>query len=130
VAILYEYLHRSRVIATNGSPHPVDPDPTWMGDSIGHWEADTLVVDTVGFNDKTVLPGGFHHTEALHVVEHFQRVDFDRLHWDATIDDSNIFIKRWTMTRTFLPRCDLEKVDEYVCENSKDRHGVARPNSR
>ncbi len=76
VVILHEYLHLFRVIPTDGSPHPVDPDPTWMGDSIGHWDGDTLVVDTIAFNDKTELPGGFRHTEALHVVERFHRDRF------------------------------------------------------
>jgi hypothetical protein len=120
VVILHEYLHLFRVIPTDGSPHPVDPDPTWMGDSIGHWEGDTLAVDTIAFNDKTELPGGFRHTEALHVVEHFHRVDFDHLQWDATIEDPNVFTKPWTISRTFQLRGDLEKVDEYVCENNRD----------
>jgi len=120
VVILHEYLHLFRVIPTDGSPHPVDPDPTWMGDSIGYWEGDTLVVDTIAFNDKTELPGGYRHTEALHVVERFHRVDFDHLQWDATIEDPNVFAKPWTLSRTFPLRGDLEKVDEYVCENNRD----------
>jgi hypothetical protein len=120
VVILHEYLHLFRVIPINGAPHPVDPDPTWMGDSIGHWEGETLVVDTIAFNDKTELPGGFRHTEALHVVERFRRIDFDHLQWDASIDDPNVFAKPWTMSRTFALRGDLEKVDEYVCENNRD----------
>jgi hypothetical protein len=120
VVILHEYLHLFRVIPTDGSPHPADPDPTWMGDSIGHWEGDTLVVDTIAFNDKTELPGGYRHTEALHVVERFHRVDFDHLQWDATIEDPNVFAKPWTLSRTFPLRGDLEKVDEYVCENNRD----------
>ena len=120
VVILHEYLHLFRVIPTDGSPHPADPDPTWMGDSIGHWEGDTLVVDTIAFNDKTELPGGFRHTEALHVVERFHRADFDHLEWSATIEDPNVFTKPWTISRTFPLRADLEKVDEYVCENNRD----------
>jgi hypothetical protein len=120
VVILHEYLHLFRVIPTDGSPHPSDPDPTWMGDSVGHWEGDTLVVDSIAFNDKTELPGGFRHTEALHVVERFHRIDFDHLQWDATIEDPNVFTKPWTLSRTFPLRGDLEKVDEYVCENNKD----------
>jgi hypothetical protein len=119
VVILYEYLHMFRVIPINGT-HPADPDPTWMGDSIGHWEGDTLVVDTVGFNDRTELPGAYRHSEALHVVERFHRTDFDHLDWEATIEDPNVFAKPWTLTRTFPLRTDLDKVDEYVCENNKD----------
>jgi hypothetical protein len=119
VVILYEYLHMFRVVPINGT-HPADPDPTWMGDSVGHWEGDTLVVDSVGFNDHTELPGAFRHSEALHVVERFHRTEFDHLQWEATIEDPKVFAKPWTLTRTFPLRTDLEKVDEYVCENNKD----------
>ncbi len=119
VVILYEYLHMFRVVSINGS-HPEDPDPTWMGDSVGHWDGDTLVVDTVGFNDRTELPGAFRHSEALHVVERFHRTDFDHLDWEATIEDPNVFAQPWTLKRTFPLRTDLDKVDEYVCENNKD----------
>jgi hypothetical protein len=119
VVILYEYLHMFRVIPISGA-HPQDPDPTWMGDSVGHWEGDTLVVDTVGFNDRTELPGAYRHSEALHVVERFQRTDFDHLQWEATIEDPNVFAQPWKLTRTFPVRTDLDKVDEYVCENNKD----------
>ncbi len=120
VTILYEYLHMFRVIPIDGAPHPADPDPTWMGDSIGHWEGDTLVVDTIAFNDRTELPGGYRHTDALHVIERFHRADFDHLQWDATIEDPNVFAKPWALSRTFPLRGDLEKVDEYVCENNRD----------
>ncbi len=120
VVILYEYPHLFRVIPTRGGPHQADLDPTWMGDSVGHWEGDTLVVDTVGFNDKTELPGGFKHTEALHVVERFRRAEVDNLQYEATIEDPNVFEKPWKMTRTFPLRPELEKVDEFVCENNHD----------
>lgn len=98
VVIVYEYPHLFRVIPTDGTPHPADPDPTWMGDSIGRWDGDTLVVDTIGFNDKTELPGGFKHTEALHVVERFHRVDFNNLDYEATVEDPNVFEKPWTIS--------------------------------
>jgi len=120
VVIMYEYPHRFRVIPTDGTPHPADPDPTWMGDSVGHWEGDTLVVDTIGFNDKTELPGGYKHTEALHVVERFHRTDFNNLDYEATVEDPNVFEKPWTISRGFPLRPDLAKVDEFVCENNHD----------
>jgi hypothetical protein len=120
VVILYEYPHLFRVIPTHGGPHQADLDPTWMGDSIGHWEGDTLVVDVTAFNDKTELPGGFKHTESLHVVERFRRADFDSLQYEATVEDPNVFEKPWKMTRTFALRPELEKVDEFVCENNRD----------
>jgi hypothetical protein len=120
VVILYEYPHLFRVIPIDGTPHPADPDPTWMGDSVGRWEGDTLVVDTVGFNDKTELPGGYRHTESLHVVERFHRIDFNNLDYQATIEDPNVFEKPWTISRGFPLRPDLTKVDEFICENNKD----------
>ncbi len=120
VVILYEYPHLFRVIPTHGGPHQADLDPTWMGDSIGHWEGDTLVVDVTGFNDKTELPGGFRHTEALHVVERFRRIAYDKLGYQATIEDPNVFEKPWVVDRVFPLRQDLEKIDEFVCENNED----------
>jgi hypothetical protein len=120
VVIVYEYPHLFRVIPIDGTPHPADPDPTWMGDSVGRWEGDTLVVDTIGFNDKTELPGGYKHTEALHVVERFHRTDFNNLDYEATVDDPNVFEKPWTISRGFPLRPDLTKVDEFICENNHD----------
>ncbi len=120
LVILYEYPHLFRVIPIDGTPHPADPDPTWMGDSVGRWEGDTLVVDTIGFNDKTELPGGFRHTEALHVIERFHRTDFNNLDYEATVEDPNVFVKPWTIVRGFPLRTDLTKVDEFICENNKD----------
>lgn len=124
IVIMYEYPHLFRVIpiasATNPSEHPVDPDPTWMGNSTAKWDGDTLVVDVIGFNDKTELPGGFHHSEALHVVERFTRTDFDNLEYTATIEDPNVFVEPWTISRGFPLRPDLQTVSEFICENNKD----------
>ena len=120
VVIVYEYPHLFRIIPTHGGPHQADLDPTWMGDPIGHWEGDTLVVDTVGFNDKTELPGGYRHTEALHVVERFRRTSYDTLQYQATVEDPNVFEKPFVVSRSFPLRPDLEKVDEFVCENNED----------
>ncbi len=120
IVIVYEYPHLFRVIPTDGTPHDADPDPTWMGDSVGHWEGDTLVVDTIAFNDKTELPGGFKHTEALHIIEKFHRTSFSNLDYEATIDDPNVFTKPWTISRGFPLRPELEKVDEFICENNHD----------
>ena len=117
--IMYEYPGIFRIVPTNGATHPVDPDPTWLGDSIGKWEGDTLVVDTVGFNTRTEL-NGYKHSEALHIVERFSRPDFDTLQYDATLEDPNVFVRPWTVSRTFPLRPDLNKIDEFVCENNKD----------
>jgi hypothetical protein len=119
VAILYGYPGTFRIIPTDGGVHPADPDPTWMGDSIGRWEGDTLVVDTVGFNDKTEI-SGYRHTEALHMVERFRRSDLNTLQYEATLEDPNVFVKPWTVARSFALRPDLSKVDEFVCEHNPD----------
>jgi hypothetical protein len=117
--ILHEYPGIFRIVPTNGATHPVDPDPTWLGDSIGHWDGDTLVVDTVGFNTRTEL-SGYKHSEGLHIVERFSRPDYDTLQYEATLEDPNVFVRPWTVTRTFPLRPDLNKIDEFVCENNKD----------
>ena len=119
VIILHEYPGVFRIIPTNGAVHPVDPDPTWMGDSVGKWEGDTLVVDTVGFNDKTEI-SGFKHTESLHMVERFSRPNYDTLQYEATLEDPNVFVRPFTVTRSFALRPDLNKIDEFVCENNRD----------
>ncbi|HJT88806.1 MAG TPA: hypothetical protein VJ732_13145, partial [Bryobacteraceae bacterium] len=98
VAILFGYPGTFRIIPTDGGVHPEDPDPTWMGDSIGHWEGDTLVIDSVGFNDKTEIEG-YRHTEALHIVERFRRPSYDKLEYEATLEDPNVFAKPWTVKR-------------------------------
>jgi hypothetical protein len=119
LTIFYEYPNTFRIIPIDGRPHPVDPDPTWMGNSVGHWDEDTLVVDSIGFNEKTEV-SGYHHTEALHVVERFRRPDFANLQYEAKIEDPNVFAAPFTETRTFSLRPELEKIDEFVCENNRD----------
>jgi len=119
VAIFHEYPGTFRIIPTDGTPHPVDPDPSWMGDSVGHWEGDTLVVDTIGFNDKTELQG-YRHTESLHMVERFKRPDVDTVQYEVTIEDPNVFEKPYTLARTFTLRPDLKRIDEFICENNRD----------
>jgi hypothetical protein len=119
VAILHGYPGTFRVIPTDGGPHSADPDPTWMGDSIGHWDGDALIVDSVGFNDKTEI-SGYHHTEALHIIERYHRANYNTLEYEATIEDPNVFVKPWTVRRAFALRPDLAKVDEFVCEHNID----------
>jgi hypothetical protein len=119
VAILNGYPGTFRIIPTEGGPHSADPDPSWMGESIGHWEGDTLVVDSVGFNDKTEI-SGYRHTDKLHLVERFSRPTYEALQYEATIDDPNVFAKAWTLQRSFSLRPDMVKVDEFVCENNRD----------
>ncbi|PYU25860.1 MAG: hypothetical protein DMG32_11355 [Acidobacteria bacterium] len=84
--MIFEYDHTVRRIYTDGRPLPKDPDPLWLGYSVGHWEGDaTFVVDTVGFNEKTWLDRlGVPHSDQLHVTERFHRVDRDHTSWRCT----------------------------------------------
>jgi hypothetical protein len=120
VVILYEAGEFFRVIPTDGRPHPADLDPTWMGNSVGHWEGDTLVVDVIGVNDK-VSVGEYRHTTAYHLVERFQRVSYDTLKYSATIDDPNVFAQPWTEVGTFTlhPEWDIQ---EYVCDENNHNY--------
>jgi hypothetical protein len=94
--------HVWRQIWMDGRAHPKDPNPDWLGDSIGHWEADTLVVDSVGFNDKTWLDDlGHPHSERLHVVENFTRTSPQTMKYDVVIDDPGANIQSWTAGSTF-----------------------------
>lgn len=117
VTILLEYDHYVRRIFTDGRPHPPDLDPTWLGHSIGHWEGKTLVVDTVGLNDKTWLDEAGHpHSEALHVVERFTRSDDGKsLEHHVTIDDPQMYAQPWTSSKTYAFRTDMA-IMEWVCE--------------
>jgi hypothetical protein len=85
--------------------HPDDVVPTYMGDSVARWEGDTLVVDAIGFNDKTWLTGtGTFHSESLHVTERYTRVDKDQINYEATMDDSKVLTRPWTIRTTMMLR--------------------------
>lgn len=102
VLMFFEYDHFVRQIFMDRQQHPQDLTPSWMGDSIGTWEGDTLVVDTVGFNDKTWLDGEGHpHSEALHLVERIRRVSHDAMTIDFTIDDPKAYTKPWVAHNVF-----------------------------
>jgi hypothetical protein len=120
LTIFYEYPNTFRIIPIDGRPHPDDVDPTWMGNSVGRWEGDTLIVDTIGLNTKTEF-NGYHHSESMHVIERFQRAENGDLQYDATVEDPTLLTKAWAMpARTFPLRPELEKIDEFVCENNHD----------
>jgi hypothetical protein len=120
VVIIYEYPNAIRWIPTDGRAHEVDPDPAWMGSSVGRWEGDTLVVDAIGFNDKTEVHG-FMHTDALHVVERFQLKPDGNLQYEVTVEDPNVWQTPWKIAaRTFQRRPELENVSEFVCESTVD----------
>ena len=122
IVFLFEgNIHSFRQIFMDGRSHPADPDPTWYGDSIGHWEGNTLVVDTVGFNDKFWFDyKGHPHTEKLHTIERYTRVDMGHMSIEVTIDDPETYTKPFTTLgkATLMPGTELL---EYICqENNQD----------
>jgi hypothetical protein len=118
--IIYEYPNAVRFVPLDGRPQAVEPDPTWMGTSVGRWEGDTLVIDAIGFNDKTEVHG-FMHTDALHVVERFRRLENGSLQYDVTVEDPNVWETPWAIpARTFAFRPEMEFVSEFVCESTVD----------
>lgn len=120
-AILYEAWNVFEIIHTDGRDHPKDLDPTWIGNAAGKWDGDTLVVDSIGFNDKTNLDTvGHPHSDALHTVERFTRTDEKHIAYEITVEDRKAFTRPWKNTRTFTLRPDWE-IMEYSCEeNNKD----------
>jgi hypothetical protein len=119
IAVLYQGTTNSvhRTIFTDGRPLPKDPNPTWMGYSIGHWEGDTLVVESEGFNDRSWLDiEGHPHTEALRITERFRRRDFGHMDLEIIIDDPKAFMRPFSLkiAKTLVPDTDLL---ESICEN-------------
>jgi hypothetical protein len=121
IFMLFEYDHLVRPIYTDGRPIPADADPTYMGQAVGKWEGDTLVVDTVAFNEKTWLDAtGLPHTAALHVTEHLRRLDHNTLEDLITIDDPKTYTKPWTVRKVYDLKPKWE-IMEYECEeNNKE----------
>ncbi len=120
VVILQEEFNHYRQVFTDGRRVPENRHPTWLGYSLGKWDGDTLVVDTVGFVDETWLDlFGRPATDALHIVERFRRRDFGHLETQFTIDDSKAYVKPWTISMTFDLLPDTEMI-EHICENEKD----------
>jgi hypothetical protein len=125
--ILYEDL-AYRQIFLDGRPLPPDPNPNWMGYSVGHWDGDTLVVESAGFNDRTWLDfAGHGHTEALRMTERYRRRDFGHMDLQVTLDDPKAYAKPWTVSAGGVLAADTELL-EYVClENEKDQqHLIGR----
>ena len=124
-------IHSFRQVFVDGRKHPEDPDPTWYGHSIGHYEGDTLVVDTIGYNDKFWFDfAGHPHTEQLHVIERFRRPDLGHLEFDAMIDDPGAYTKSFTMHghSTLQTGTDLM---EYICnENNLDVSHIVGKDTR
>jgi hypothetical protein len=118
--ILFESYNHYRQIMTDGRPLPADPEPAWLGYSIGRWDGDAFVVDTNGLSSKTWLDDGGHpHSDALKVTERFTRPDFGHLNIQETIDDPVMYTKPWSVTIAKRLVVDDELI-EWICENEKD----------
>ncbi|MBV9503551.1 MAG: hypothetical protein JO323_00950 [Acidobacteriia bacterium] len=132
IVFLFEgNIHSYRQIFLDGRAHPVDVNPTWYGDSIGHWEGDTLVVDSVGFNDRFWFDfAGHPHTDKLHIVERYRRPDLGHLDDEVTIEDPGAYSKPFKMYGHFPLQTGTE-IMEYICnENNVDLQHIVGKDSR
>jgi hypothetical protein len=120
--------HSWKVVHMDGRPHPKDLKPTAFGHSIGHWEGDTLVVDTIGFNGKFwITREGLPHTAQLRVIERISRPEFDELRYEATIDDPGAYTRPWS-GGWFIPWGKDNEPFDYVCqENNLDPQRMVGP---
>ena len=119
LAILYEYLWEFRSIPIGGS-HADDADPSFIGDSVARWDGDTLVVDVTNFKAGGWLGGGFVHSDKLHLIERYTRVDRDQVNYEVTIEDPTVLTKPFTQRNTLMLR-EGTRLREYSClENNLD----------
>lgn len=121
LALLFEQNTWFHVVAL-GRDHPKNLEPTWFGDSVGKWDGDTLVIDTIGFNGKTRLDTiGHPHSDQMHLIERFQFTDPDHIAYEVTVDDPKTYTKPWKNTRTLWRMKPGQELIEYSCEeNNRD----------
>ena len=124
VVFLYWYSYYRLIPIDPKRKHSDDPDPSFFGEEIGHWEGDTLVIDSIGFKDEKVWidENANPHSDALHVVERWTRPDADHIHVDTLIEDPKFYTKPFTYSRTWVAGKPDEEILEYACsENNVDR---------
>jgi hypothetical protein len=126
VTVLIEAYSQWRQIFTDGRPHPENPDPTFNGHSIGHWEGDTLVVDSVGFSRQIPMGGqyGLEHSDQMRIVERMRKNDDDRLEIETTIYDPVALQKPWTTKRVYGHHPDWT-LAEYICQENNRNYTTA-----
>jgi hypothetical protein len=128
IVLLYEVGTTFRQVFMDGRKLPVDPSPTWQGYSVGRWEADTLVVDTIGFNDRSWLDvRGTPHSEDMRVEERFRRRDYGHLDLTVTITDAKTFTRPITFSVVLDLMPDTELLEHYCQENEKDDAHIRGP---
>ena len=115
VTVMAEMAHDARIIPTDGRPHAPKAIRNWNGDSRGHWEGDTLVIDTTNFSSKSDFMGS---RENLHLIEKFTRVSKDILNWEITVDDPSTWTKPWTMMIPLARKDEL--IYEYACHEANE----------
>lgn len=121
IIILNEQDANYRQIFTDGRPLPVDPDPSWNGYSVGKWDGDTLVVQSIGFRDDMWLDRwGSPMTSAAKITEKFHRVNYGRLELEVTVDDPKAYTKPWTIKLTEFIELNTDLIDNICAENEKD----------
>jgi len=122
LAVMFEQNKWFHIVPTDGRKLNKDVDPTWMGTSVGHWEGDTLVVETINTNGKTWIDTAEHpHSDALTVVERFERPDYDHIRHTITITDPKFLTKPMTNTAVMVLMKPGEEILEYSCdENNKE----------
>lgn len=128
IVMLYELDNTRRQIYTDGRPLPADPQPAWLGYSVGKWDGDALVVDTAGFNNKSWLDvSGLPHSEALRVQERFRRRDFGHMDLQLTVEDPQVLTKPVTIKVTELLLPDSDLLESFCNENERDRPHLKAP---
>ena len=131
VTFLYEYMHFFRVVPTDGRAHSSDVDPTFMGESVGKWDGDTLVVDTIGLKpwpiDAYTTGVVRYHSDALHVIERYRHIDPTTVSLEMTIDDPKIFTRPWSQNFQ-MKLHPTWKLFEQICEeNNRCEAGSCKP---
>jgi hypothetical protein len=125
VVLFYEYMHLFRIVPIDAGVH--QPGESWMGDSIGRWDGDTFVIDTVGFNLKSTVGGTgdrhqpFRHSDQLHMIERIRRIDLNTIEIDTRLEDPKVFEGPWGWVSRYAYHPEFTRVEEYMCaENAKD----------
>lgn len=117
-------IHSFRIVYMNGRPHPAELTPTWYGDSIGRWDGDTLVVDSIGFNDRTWLDSvGHPHTEKLHVIERYRRPNANTLLRQVTVEDPGAYAKPFTLEGRYQLLTNRDIRERYCYTSPVDNLG-------
>jgi len=129
LAILWEQDNAYHMVPTDGRQLPEDLEPSWRGTSVGHWDGDTLVIDTTGFNGRTWLDTAQHpHSDQLRVTERMTRPDYDHINYEITMEDPKFYSKPLKNTRVFVLMKPGQELYEYSCsENNRCEGGKCTP---